>query len=141
MKDVFKTPSRLRRLMAYVYESFPVIAILFLAGGIGVAINGGEAVPSGSLGFQAYLLAWIAAYFLICWTYGGQTAGMRAWRLHIVPTDGQPLTFGRMALRFTVALLGWLPLGLGHLWLLFDPYRRGAHDIVARTQVVEEYKE
>jgi uncharacterized RDD family membrane protein YckC len=66
---------------------------------------------------------------------------MRAWRLHIVTTDGEPLTLSRMALRFVVALLGWLPVGLGHLWLLIDPHRRTVHDIVAKTQVVQEYRE
>ena len=138
MSESFVIPSRVRRLSAYLYEALIVLAILFLAGAFAVAARGGEAMPENSVLFQLYLVAWLALYFVICWTYGGQSVGMRAWKLHLVSTNSRPLTPARMALRFLLALIGLAALGVGHLWLLFDDQRRALHDVLCGTLVIQE---
>ena len=49
--------------------------------------------------------------------------------------DGTPLTWGRLALRFGVAIVG-TGLVVGLLWMFFDAKRRALHDVAARTVVV-----
>ena len=48
-------------------------ALVFLATRRGIA--------PGTLWYQAYLLAVAFAYYGISWRLGGQTIGMKAWRL------------------------------------------------------------
>src|SRR5690606_41442182 len=62
---------------------------------------------------QVALLAVTAGYFVISWRRGGQTIGMRAWRIRIVATEGGALPWSRALLRFAVALVSLGALGLG----------------------------
>ena len=128
-----------RRIGAYVYELFPVVAILFLAGAVALAFNGGQAIGSESWWFRFYLLAWIYAYFVYCWVSGGQTLAMRAWRLHVRNSDGEPLTFRQANRRFWVALCGWIAVAAGHLWALL-PGHRTWHDRIAGSDIYFEPK-
>jgi len=38
--------------------------------------------------------------------------------------------------RLAWAVVSWLPLGLGYLWILVDPQRRAWHDRLSGTRVV-----
>lgn len=57
--------------------------------------------------------------------------------LRVVTTDGEPLGFGRSLVR----ALGYIPSGaafeLGFVWAWAHPMRRGWHDLLAGTLVVE----
>lgn len=70
------------------------------------------------------------------WTHGGQTLGMRAWRIKIFSTDGQSVSFRQALVRYLVAILSLTILGLGFLWVLFDPQKRAWHDLASRTRLV-----
>ncbi len=131
-------PRALRRLAAMVYETFPLFAVAFFAALPALLITGGQAVPVAHTAFRIWLLAVIGAYFVICWLRGGQTVGAKAWRLRVVNAeDGRPLTTGQAIRRYLVALFGWVPLGLGHWWGFFNAERRGWHDLVAGTRLVQ----
>lgn len=134
------TPAGLHwRVAAIIYDLFPLVGIWFACGVIGVALNGAAAPVPGSLGAWlqlALLLAASYAYFLLSWRRGGQTLGMRAWRLKVLDTQGQAAQSRKLHLRFGAALLSWLPLGLGYLWSLIDPQRRTWHDLASGTVLV-----
>jgi uncharacterized RDD family membrane protein YckC len=134
------TPAGLQwRLAAIIYDLFPLAGIWFACGVIGVAVNGGVAPSPGSLGaWLQFILLFAAsyAYFLLSWRRGGQTLGMRAWRLRVLDLQGRAPRDGALHLRFAVALLAWLPAGLGYLWSVFDPQRRAWHDIASHTVLV-----
>jgi len=51
---------------------------------------------------------------------GGQTLGLRAWRLQLITLDGRPLTWGVAMLRFSLGLITCALFGAGLLWMLFD---------------------
>ncbi|MBI2383871.1 MAG: RDD family protein [Gammaproteobacteria bacterium] len=70
------------------------------------------------------------------WTHGGQTLGMRAWRLQVRCADGAAPSWSRAVLRYAVAWLAWMPLGAGVLWSLLDSRRRAWHDIASDTELV-----
>jgi len=129
-------PGLLRRLASIFYDSLLLIAILFIMGGVGIAMNGGEAIPSDNLVFRTILLLTIALFFLWFWTHGGQTLGMRAWRLRLVTDTGAPPGYRAALLRLLSGFVSWLPLGLGHLWVLVDPEHLAWHDRLSGTRLV-----
>ncbi len=129
------------RVAAAVYDLFPLIALwMVTAGLLLLAVHGNIDVAHPPLAYtvalRGSLLAVSAAYFVVSWGRGGQTIGMRAWRLRVVGVDGRRLPWPRALLRFAVALVSLAAFGLGFIWCLFDRKQRGWHDIAARSHLV-----
>ena len=101
-----------------------------------LAVRLGEAVPPGSWWFPLCLLAIAAAFFCTFWVRGGQTLGMRAWRIRVVRNDGGALTYAQALARFGAGLVALVPAGLGLWWSLLDAAKRGWHDRWTGTRVV-----
>ena len=89
---------------------------------------------------QLYLCATCFVYLAWCWVHGGQTLGMRAWRLRVVQPDGAGLSWRLATVRFFSALLSWSALGLGFLWVLLDKERKSWHDHLSATKLIVEPK-
>jgi uncharacterized RDD family membrane protein YckC len=130
-----------RRLVALGYDSLLVTALLFV---FLVALFMARDARGGGPPDKPWI--WVSAvtisalFFCGFWTHGGQTSGMRAWRIRVVRDDGGPVGWGSALLRFVAAWASALPLGLGYWWSLFDPRRRCWHDRLSRTAVVLEPK-
>jgi uncharacterized RDD family membrane protein YckC len=124
-----------RRLAAGVYDLFPLAALWMLGAALWLALSGGGPVAPGNPFFRAYLLAIAFAYYGVSWRRGGQTVGMRAWRIRVMTADGRPLAWSATALRFAVAVLGIACFGAGLWWSLLDPDKRMWHDLAAGTRV------
>ena len=71
----------LRRLAAALYDAFVVAALFMLATFVVIAFRGGEPVNPGNLLFQLVLIATAITYYAGFWVKGGQTIGMRTWRI------------------------------------------------------------
>ena len=122
------------RIMALVYESLIVAAILFLATAIAMLFTQ-KAIAPGTVWFELYLLAVLASYFCYCWRRSGQTAGMFAWRLILTDLNGKRVDLTTALLRFLIAtLLGFGVLGL--LWALVDIDRVALQDRLTKTRVL-----
>lgn len=127
------------RLFALVYDFFPMLALWFLVAGGCLLLRGGEPVVPGSLAAWAELAAlWAVTgvYAVLSWHRGGQTLGMRPWRLKVLRHDGRRAGFGALALRYAVATVALAAGGLGLLWCLFERERRGWHDLASGTVMV-----
>lgn len=86
---------------------------------------------------QAWVAAWVIGFFVWFWCHGGQTIGMRAWRLRLFSLNDKPLGYGRALLRL-VASLG----GLGTLLVLLDiKHKQSLQDRIARTEMLVLTKE
>ncbi|TXY29637.1 RDD family protein [Vibrio mimicus] len=139
-----------RRLGAWIYDALIVMAILMMAGGVVIAAL--EAlVAAGLISYTPYLdasdlltrhpiwnpvytayLVFVWIYFFIYfWTRGGQTLGMRAWKLHICTEEGNRISVTQALIRLATS-----GFGLANLTVLFDPKKRGFHDIWAKTKIV-----
>jgi uncharacterized RDD family membrane protein YckC len=129
-------PGLLRRLAAIFYDSLLLLAVLFVAAGLALLVNGGKPIASGNPFYSAYMLLLIFLFFAWFWVHGGQTLGMRAWRFKVIRDDGQPLTWSDALKRFLLAILSLLPAGLGLLWSLFEPDNRAWHDRLSGTRLV-----
>lgn len=123
-----------RRLAAMLYDSLLIAALWMLVGGLGVALNGGEAV-GGPL-FKSLLFLVTFGFFAFFWTRNGQTLGMMAWRLRVESHQGGGMSAFQALLRFFTAALSLACLGLGYWWMLWDRECRTWHDRYSETRVV-----
>jgi uncharacterized RDD family membrane protein YckC len=91
----------------------------------------------GLILFQLLLFEVIPLIFFTgFWSRGGQTLGMRAWRLKRVRADGSAVTWGDAFKRHLAAILSWLVVGLGFFWMLVDPDKLTWHDRLSKTRPV-----
>ncbi len=132
-------PGLLRRLAAMFYDAW-LIAALWLLGSTADAFIrsalGGVPGSGSHLLLQIYLFLAPMAFYVGFWSHGGQTLGMRAWRLRVVDSRGRAIGPGQALVRYLAALVSLLPFGLGLFWVLFDPDRAALHDRLSRTWVV-----
>jgi uncharacterized RDD family membrane protein YckC len=127
-----------RRLGAMLYDSLLVQAVLFMATLALMPFTEGEAVPSANHVYPAYLLFVAYIYFTGQWVRGGQTLGMRAWRIRLATMDGAAPGWLSCSLRFAASILCWLPLGLGFLSGLVRTDRLAWNDRLSRTRLAVE---
>jgi uncharacterized RDD family membrane protein YckC len=112
--DQHQTPAPLiKRLLAICYDSFLLIAVLFLAMGLLLLVSGGHEYQAGNPLITAYLLLVSFVFFGWFWTHGGQTLGMRAWKLRLQQRDGNPINWQHVVLRLITALPAWIVLFIG----------------------------
>lgn len=78
----------------------------------------------------------LVGFFVWFWTHGGQTLGMRSWRIRLLGEDGEAVTARQAVTRCALAVVSALPLGLGYWWALIDRDRRTWHDMLSHTQLV-----
>jgi len=78
---------------------------------------------------------WIA-YFVVFWTWRQTTIGGIVFNLKVVRLDGQPLSFGVVAVRALSSIFSLLVFGLGFFWASWDEERQSWHDKIAGTTVI-----
>ena len=114
------------RLVAYLIDA----VILFVINVILLVVLG--PVAGRLLGFLLSI-----AYFVGFWTAQGTTPGKMAMGLRVVRQDGAPMDGSTAALRYVGYILSSIPIGLGFLWIIWDPQHEGWHDKIAKTRVVK----
>lgn len=133
-------PGLLRRLAAIVYDTFLVIPLIMVsvASAMGLRLllgsSADELVPPWVV--QSIAIVACIGFFSVFWLKNGQTLGMQAWRIKLVASQGNELSFGRTVTRCGSALLSAACLGLGYLWCLVDKRRRCWHDYLSGTELV-----
>ena len=86
-----------------------------------------------------FLVSWLlpAVLTMLFWEYKLATPGKMLISAQIVDagTGGRP-TVRQWIIRYVGYFVSGLPLGLGFLWVAFDPKKQGWHDKLANTIVV-----
>lgn len=132
-------PGILRRLAALFYDAWLITALWLIGATVDTFLR--EALD-GTAGegqywvLQLYMILAPMAFYVGFWTHGGQTLGMRAWRIRLVNTSGGDVSVAQGIWRCLWAVPSLLPLGLGLLWVWFDPDRAAWHDRMSRTWLV-----
>lgn len=129
-----------RRLAAAVYDLFLLVGLWLVAGLALLPFNHGHAVDGSNLWVRLYFLFVPYLFFSWFWRNGGQTLGMKAWRLRLRSADGAPVTWEQTIRRYLTAWVSWLSV-VGMLWCLFDSQRRSLQDIASATEVIVEPRE
>jgi uncharacterized RDD family membrane protein YckC len=157
----------IKRLLAIFYDSFLLTAVLFLAMGVMLLVSGGYQFQAGNPLMTVYLLVVSYVFFGWFWTHGGQTLGMRAWKLQVQQYTGEAITWRQAAIRFVTAvpawvmlfigialaadiplhthpwlerlsrLPGWLILIMGIAWLVLDQWPDGWRDKISGTRIIK----
>lgn len=132
------------RMLSLLYDLLPVLALWFLVAVpfvlVDVAISGDvrhNIGPFSLLQWLLWLACWLATglYATLSWHHGGQTLGMRPWRLRVVAADGNPAPWRCLWLRYAIGTLSLLAAGLGFWWAWFDRDRLAWHDRFSGTRV------
>ena len=133
------------RLLAMLYDAFPVIALWMLASTaftVGYTVLGHHPsreniAPFSALQWLLWVCCWVITglYAVLSWRRGGQTLGMRPWRLQVVDLSGQVPATTALWRRFAMATLSFLPAGLGFWWAWLDRDRLTWHDRVSGTRL------
>lgn len=115
-----QVPGILPRLLALVYETVLVAALLMVAGFVFQPVHG--VLPASlARGMQSlFLLLVLALYFGWCWLRSGQTLALKTWRMRLVAPDGRPVDLRAAALRFVLGLLLYLPLLATIVWWFYQ---------------------
>jgi len=137
----FSYPPLWRRFAAMIYDCLPLFAISMGYGGIYIAcskflLQSITDAASGLL-FQLGWVLTLASFFCYFWHRGGQTIGMRAWRLQLVQQDKlTAITYRQCLLRCLFASLSLLLFGIGYWWSLIDKNSQTLHDRLTKTYVI-----
>ncbi|MDQ3287884.1 MAG: RDD family protein [Pseudomonadota bacterium] len=126
-----------------MYDLFPALGLWFAVGALAVLLNGGEPVRADTpAGWLEMITLWLVtgAYAAISWRRGGQTLGMRPWRLRVQASDGTQPSWRSVAIRYCVGTVSLLLAGLGFWWALADRDRLTWHDRASGTRTVREEK-
>jgi uncharacterized RDD family membrane protein YckC len=76
-------------------------------------------------------------YFVLFHGIGGKTVGKWLLGLRVVGAERSPITYRRAFLRW-FGMVGFAPVLLGFLWILWSREKRGWHDLLARTWVIRD---
>lgn len=112
-------PTLFKRLLAALYDSFLVLATIFIATALTMPFTRGNVSADNKIYMSLYLLSVIYIFYGWFWTHGGQTLGMRAWRQKVVSIDGKSINWQQAFIRFITGLPAWLLFISGVLiWVL-----------------------
>lgn len=156
-----------RRLAALCYDTLLLVAVAFAATAALLPLTGGEAITPGTQGaaahlYRGYLGILALAYFAVSWTRGGQTLGMKAWKIRLELSTGKAPGWPCALLRFITGLALFLTAGLGVYlfqnpgwsaidaagvallmpllgnfgWIAFDARSRSLQDLACHSRVV-----
>ncbi len=128
-----KTPLLFRHLGALLYDGLVVLALwllgtFFLALLFHPADRSLNASVTGRILYWCFLLALAWIFLAGFWSHGGQTLGMKAWRLKLIRgEDHQPADWSHASIRFFAALVEWLLVGAVLLPVYFMAPRTPGH--------------
>ena len=129
-----------RRLLVMMYDAVILLGLLIVGSALALPFGETQKIAFQDFWFTLWLVFVCFAYLGGCWHYGGMTVGMRAWRVNLISTDGNTISWPKCLLRFLLAIFSLAVMGLGLIWSLFDQQKRCWHDIGARTLLVRVYK-
>ena len=131
-----KHVSLLRRFGAIFYDSFLLLAVLFITSFLVVIpFNIKPESPFFFL-YQVYIFLVAFIFFAWFWTHNGQTLGMRTWKMKLVSENGMIVSWKSCLIRFVVAIFSWAIFGIGFFWSLWDKQHRTWHDIASKTKLI-----
>lgn len=132
---IYSRPGIFRHLAIMLYDSLLLVSILLLASLFAVAFNSGEAIPENDPVFIAYLLAVSCFFYGWFWTHGGQTLGMRAWKVYIFGQQQEVISWKQAVIRFCIAIISWLPAGMGYWWQYLGKDKQSWPDYFSATRL------
>ena len=149
----------IRRIFALVYDALLILAAIFVAfQPIPLLEDVIQKFPVTQVLTSIYLMTIWFLFLGWFWTHGGQTVGMKAWRIKVLRKDGAEVTWIDATYRFILSngafililmlvglevisarvalILGGTIFCLSFLWAVIDRQGRAAHDALSGTQLI-----
>lgn len=129
-----------RRLFAIFYDMFLLLAIYFIVSYAAIFLNHGKAIEPTDTFYPLFVVVISALsylYFAWFWIHGGQSLGMKTWRIQLRTENNAVINWRIAAIRFTCAIISWALGGIGFLWALFDRKNRCWHDLASKTLLID----
>ncbi len=117
MTDPVRPAAVWRRLAAAVYDSLLLVALWMITALVDVVIRDLIGLPRNLQALQVLEFSVGLLFFGWFWTHGGQTLGMRVWKLRVRRHDGSVLRWPVAAVRYSVMLATWIAVFLPLLLL------------------------
>ena len=130
----------LKRILALVYDSLLIAAIVLVLSLLLVFINGGYPDSGSFLSFIQFFILVVTGpiFYSYFWIVNkGQTTGMQAWKIKLVTMDETELNIKKTMLRCLISTISFAFIGLGYLWILYDKDDLSWSDILTKTKVIK----
>ena len=130
----------LKRILALVYDSLLIAAIVLVLSLLLVFINGGYPESGSFLSFIQFFILVVTGpiFYSYFWIVNkGQTTGMQAWKIKLVTMDETELNIKKTMLRCLISSISFAFIGLGYLWILYDKENLSWSDILTKTKVIK----
>lgn len=135
------------RIVAFILDVVVLVSCLMLfvaVAGLQILFRSdfGDTDPPESaywvgFGIVGAFLGFAPIYYVALTAWKGQTLGKMAVRIKVIRRDGGAVGAGQSFIRWVGYLASVVPLGIGFLMALVNAERRGLHDLLAGTVVVE----
>ena len=132
----YKPAGLLVRLAAMFYDTLLLLSALLIATAIALMVTKGTLHTHNPF-FRTLLFLICFSFYAWFWLHGGQTLGMRAWKLRLQNINGRPITIWQALLRFLVAIPSLALAGLGFFWMLVDKDSRTWYDRFSESVIVK----
>lgn len=131
-RDNDNIPSVIRRFAAMFYDWLLCLACMFVFVGIAVTLNQGHSMTAQQQPFLTLgLFGVVLTYFIGFWRQGGQTPGMKVWKIRLL-AEQPPASVEKLLIRFFVVLL---TVGLAVFVGFFRKDKKGLHDLLSKTSL------
>lgn len=124
-----------KHFAAFLYDVFPLLGVFLATSLVVLLAREGIPVERYSPWFTALLLFEFAGYYVYSWKVGGQTLGMRAWKMKIFPNtkNQDTLTWGQASFRLLIGTVSTCLFGLGLFWKLFSKNHESWMDLASHS--------
>ena len=129
------------RVVASIVDSIiiDVVTLLFFVVFFGIAFWTRADFRFGEIVLYLVAAVFPIAFSLVYWGKRQATPGKMAVSAVIVDAEtGCEPSMKQYVVRYLAYFLSALPLGLGFLWVAFDPKKQGWHDKLAGTAVIKK---
>lgn len=118
-----------RQLLALFYDAWLLAAVFMLASALTLPFTSGEPVKPGNPFMTTYVFFVWYGFYAWFWTHGGQTLGMRSWKIQLQGETDESFGLWHTLLRFLSGIPAWLLIGIGSYLLIVEQPDR-SHPIV-----------
>jgi len=118
-----------RQLLAIFYDAWLLAAVFMVASAITLPFTHGKPVEPGNPFMTTYIFFVWYGFYAWFWTHGGQTLGMRSWKIKLITDAGEPLSLWHALLRFITGIPAWTLITIGS-YLLISQHPDLEHPVI-----------